>query len=56
MVTDCTDCEFMEYEEDGMTCTKGHELLMSLNIPDDCKDFKNMWSEDQIYSATEESG
>jgi len=45
MKEDCTDCEFLEWDDDGdvCTCTKGHELLVSYDIPDDCHEFVGGW-------------
>ena len=41
MKDDCTDCEFFDVENGR--CIKGHELLLSYVIPDDCQDFIGGW-------------
>ena len=41
---DCYYCKHLDFdttEDDEYSfCKKGHELLLSMNIPDDCKDFE----------------
>jgi hypothetical protein len=46
-MVDCRDCKHIDYdrdfnEDDITTCLKGHDLLLSMEIPDDCNDF-GMW-------------
>jgi len=45
----CSDCIHLEYDElessneEYEYCLKGHELLLSMKIPEECKEFESLW-------------
>jgi len=45
MQVNCYDCKHIDFDvisgEEYVSCLKSHDLLMSMEIPDNCKDFSN---------------
>jgi len=37
-MTDCLDCKNIDFDEDDVSCKKGYDILMSYEIPDECKE------------------